>query len=373
MLEHIQKINPTSYDFQPKLKACTAVDLFCGVGGLTYGLSAAGITVAAGLDIDESCQFPYERNNNSKFICKSIKDISGLDLLKLFPEGHIKVLVGCAPCQDFSRYSRAKRAEGSTRWELLKEFGRIVRELQPEVVSIENVPEIESHVVYKDFINLLDELGYKIAPNRAYCPEYGVAQTRERTVLLASKLGEISLIKPIIEDPQKYPTVFTAIGNMEKLEAGTISSDDPLHRSPNLSELNLMRIKHSKPGGTWRDWPNKLIAKCHKQKNGSTYSGVYGRMEWDKPSPTLTTQFFGYGSGRFGHPEQDRAISLREGALLQSFPKQYIFVEPKQKIIFNKIGRMIGNAVPPRLGVAIGQSIRDHIEEWRQKNVQTTN
>jgi len=130
--------------------------------------------------------------------------------------------------------------------------------------------------------------------------------------------------------------------------------------APSLSPLNLRRIKASRPGGTWRNWPPELQAACHRKTTGATYPSVYGRMEWDRPAPTITTQCFGYGNGRFGHPEQDRAISLREAAMLQTFPEMYAFAPPGASIKFNKMGRLIGNAVPVRLGEVIAQSLIGH-------------
>lgn len=360
--------DPTRYDIKNPLENCTAIDLFCGAGGLTYGLNAAGISVSAGVDIDENCRFPYEENNASSFLHRDIATLSGEELSQYYPSGNLKVLMGCAPCQDFSRYSRAKRADGSERWSLLNEFSRLLIELEPEVVSMENVVEIQFHPIYDVFLMKLTELGYQYQVTRAYCPAYGVPQTRERIVVLASKLAPISLVQPNFDSPQNYPTLQDAIGTMEELSAGASSPSDPLHRSSKLSQTNLKRISHSLPGGTWRDWPEELRCDCHRKKGGETYCGVYGRMEWGKPAPTLTTQFFGYGNGRFGHPTQDRAISLREGAILQSFPRHYRFVPSEKNVGFSAVGRMIGNAVPPRLGLAVGESIRQHIEDWRAHN-----
>ncbi len=118
-----------------------------------------------------------------------------------------------------------------------------------------------------------------------------------------------------------------------------------------------------RPDGTWRDWPEELVTECHRRETGRGYASVYGRMAWDRPSPTITTQFYGFGNGRFGHPEQDRAISLREGAILQSFPKDYVFIRPIDEIHFTRIGRLIGNAVPFALARAIARSIRAHLEK----------
>jgi DNA (cytosine-5)-methyltransferase 1 len=182
-------------------------------------------------------------------------------------------------------------------------------------------------------------------------------------VLLASKLGNINLI-PATHEPENFKTVKSAIGDLEELKAGSSSKIDRLHRSAGLSEKNLQRIKKSKPGGSWRDWERDLRATCHKKESGSTYSSVYARMAWNKPSPTITTQFFSYGTGRFGHPEQDRALSIREGALLQTFPKKYKFIQPGFPVDVLRLGKHIGNAVPVKLGEIIGKSIIKHLEDY---------
>ena len=137
-----------------------------------------------------------------------------------------------------------------------------------------------------------------------------------------------------------------------------------MHRSSKLSKTNRERIGQSIPGGTWRDWDEKLKVSCHNKKSGLTYPSVYGRMKWDEPSPTITTQFYGYGNGRFGHPEQNRAISLREGAILQSFPNDYIFIDERHPAKKRELGIHIGNAVPVELGRAIGISIQRHLQEY---------
>jgi DNA (cytosine-5)-methyltransferase 1 len=157
-------------------------------------------------------------------------------------------------------------------------------------------------------------------------------------------------------------TVREAIGHLPALNAGDTYEGDAMHRACKLSPLNVRRIRASQPGGNWRDWPTGLVAACHRQESGQTYPSVYGRMEWDRPSPTITTQFFGFGNGRFGHPEQDRAITLREGAILQSFPEDYEFAPEDQATSFATLGRLIGNAVPVRLGEAIGRSINKHLQ-----------
>ena len=195
----------------------------------------------------------------------------------------------------------------------------------------------------------------------AFAPAYGIPQKRKRLLLLASKLGEISFEEEL--EKENYPTVRQAIGNLPKLEAGQTNSDDPLHTARNLTKVNLQRIKSSKPGGTWREWDEKLLPNCYKKSSGKSFGSVYGRLEWDKPSSTITTQFPGYGNGRFGHPEQNRALSLREGAILQSFPRDYEFIQDAKKFSTQKIAMQIGNAVPPKLGEVIGKSILIHLEK----------
>ena len=340
----------------------STVDLFCGAGGLTYGFEQAGLPVKAGYDIDPACKFPYEQNNKAKFILQDVGNVTGSDLAKYFSGSSIRVLAGCAPCQPFSSYSR-RYNDKESKWKLLRDFARLVEECQPEIVSMENVLQLKHHEVFQEFIEKLEKLSYSFESCEVNCLDYGIPQSRKRLVLLASKFGKINLISPT-HSLERYKTVRKAIEHLEPLSAGQASKTDRLHQCSKLSELNLRRIRASKPGGTWRDWSQELVAKCHLKKSDKTYPGVYGRMEWDKPSPTITTQCFGFGNGRFGHPEQDRVISLREAALLQTFPADYEFVAPDEPLKLSHIGRLIGNAVPVKLGQVIAQSILNHIDQF---------
>ncbi len=341
-------------------KPIVAVDLFCGAGGLTRGLLDAGIPVFAGYDIDATCKYAYEHNNKgARFHCDSVANLTFGDFEEMFQGVETKVLVGCAPCQPFSKYTQGQNTKEDAKWGLLHEFARLVNEGLPEIISMENVPELMRHEVFQDFVDSLSQSGYSVSYREVYCPDYGIPQQRRRLVLLASRLGLISLRKP---DPKgTAKTVRQTISHLPPLGAGCVSKDR-FHRASRLSELNERRMKHSRPGGCWRDWPEELVAECHKTEMGKNYPSVYGRMDWDAPSPTITTQFFGYGNGRFGHPDQDRAISLREGALLQTFPESYEFVPKDQPVVFSHTGKMIGNAVPVRLGEVIGASILEHLE-----------
>ena len=356
---------------KPVTQRAVAVDLFCGIGGLTYGLERAGIPVVAGVDIDSTCAGTYNHNTHSRFICDDIRAISAHFIRALYPQDCIKVLVGCAPCQPFSSYSQRyidNRAHDD-KWKLLNSFSRIIEELLPDVISMENVPQLSKETVFENFLNTLKKLDYFISWRIVNAAEYGVPQERKRLVLLASRFGQIKMINPEYAKPH-FRTVRQAINELPPIDAGGIDISDPLHRCSKLSEKNILRIRQSIPGGTWEDWDVELKLRCHQKKSGRSYKAVYGRMEWDKPAPTITTQFYGYGNGRFGHPEQDRALSLREGALLQSFPLTYDFLSANGKFNMAQLGEHIGNAVPVLLAEAIGKSITSHIRGLtNEKNI----
>ena len=335
-----------------------AVDLFCGAGGMTHGLRRGGIDVALGVDVDENCRYPIEHNNDTKFLNA---DVSGLDpgvILREFEKADVSLLVGCAPCQPFSTYSQGARAGSrSGDWNLVDEFARLIEITRPDLVGMENVPALRHQTVFETFLSSLTDydVGYWVVD----CSQLGVPQVRKRLVLIASRLGPVAPL----ELTGKCKTVGDSIKYLPEIEAGESDPDDPIHKACRLSPLNLLRIQHSLPGGTWRDWPEDLRAGCHAKESGKTYPSVYGRMTWDDLAPTITTQCFGYGNGRFGHPEQDRAISLREASILQTFPDQYQFVKEGERIMFARLGRLIGNAVPVKVGEAIAISLVEHVGE----------
>lgn len=338
-----------------------AADLFCGVGGLTHGLARAGIRVRLGVDLDPACRFPLETNNEAKFLEADVSQLLPADILSAFGDSDLTLLAGCAPCQPFSTYSRSVRpGEPKGDWRLLSSFSDLVLSTRPTLVTMENVPPLRERRVFSDFTDALRGTGYHLDFDVVDGCRIGLPQRRRRLVLVASLLGPIAIpeaFEPVV-------TVRDAISGLPTIRAGMSDPGDPLHASASLSELNLARMRHSKPGGTWRDWPEEIVAACHRRKSGSTYPSVYGRMEWDRPAPTVTTQCFGFGNGRFGHPEQDRAISLREAALLQSFPRDYEFAPEGAAVNFSALGRLIGNAVPVLLGEFIGRVFVKHVEEY---------
>lgn len=353
----------TMSSFQIHIPNIEVVDLFCGIGGLSFGMKSKGLQIKAGYDLDGSCKYAYETNNSATFHYQNIKYVSAEDINSNYSDNCIRVLAGCAPCQPFSSYSFKNKNKDPNKYDLLYEFGRLVREVKPDIVTMENVTQILSFKekpVLQDFIECLEECGYWVEVNKVFCPQYGIPQSRKRLVLLASRLGEIKLIPPT-HNKETYITVRDTIGNLPKLSSGEIDKNDPLHRAKDLSPLNLKRIQHTPYGGSWRDWPDDLVLKCHKTTGGKSFGSVYGRMIWDAPSPTMTTQCTGLGNGRFGHPTQDRAISIREAALLQTFPITYKFFPDEKSVAITKASRYIGNAVPPKLGEVIADSIINHI------------
>lgn len=287
-----------------------AVDLFCGIGGLTYGLGLSGVEVKAGFDIDESCRHAYEANNRgSEFVAADVRDIGPGHIAPYYADADVSVLVGCAPCQPFSAHTRKLKRDADC--SLIRVYADLVEEVRPDVVSMENVPGLVRHEAFGDFLAALERSGYwwrdwAIVP----CADYGVPQSRRRLVLLASKLGDISLPKP---ERRRRTTVADFIQCLPPIGDGEAHPGDPAHVALTLSDTNKRRIRQSRPGGSWKDWDDDIVSACHRE---SYYPAPYGRMSWDGLAPTITTQFCYYSTGRFGHPEQDRAISvrLREGA-----------------------------------------------------------
>jgi DNA (cytosine-5)-methyltransferase 1 len=347
-------------------KQIGVIDLFCGIGGLSHGMYKKGFEILGGYDIDGSCRYAFESNNKSKFYSSDVAVLTGDHLRNVFGNIPVKILAGCAPCQPFSSYAFKNKEKDSSKYDLLYQFSRLVEEANPDIVTMENVSQILSFKqkpVLNDFIQKLEKLGYNVCYKIIYCPDYGIPQTRKRLVLLASKHGKIDLVPPT-HKPENYITVRKVIKDLPALRAGEICKTDSLHRARNLSDLNLRRIKATKINGTWTDWPDELKLECHKKESGKSFKSVYGRMDWDKPAPTMTTLCTGLGNGKFGHPEQNRAITPREAAMFQTFPKSYKFFSPSDEVSITKASRYIGNAVPPVLGKITAESIIIHLRNY---------
>jgi DNA (cytosine-5)-methyltransferase 1 len=337
----------------------SAVDLFCGAGGLTHGLLLAGIDVAAGIDADGSTKHAYTANNaRARFLKWNVTYKTSSQVRKLFDRKKYRLLAGCAPCQPFSKLTNGIERHRS--WDLLDNFARYIKKISPDLVTMENVPELayRGSEVFDHFRETLENRGYHVDWDIVNCKDYGAPQSRKRLVLVASLLGEIKVPK----GRRKAKTVRTAIGKLAKLSSGETDPADPLHTAALLSPLNLQRVRATPhDGGTKDAWPKRLLLDCHQTARGARYHSIYGRMWWNRPAPTMTTLCNGIGNGRFGHPEQDRAITLREAALLQSFPPSYEFWPENETLNRKAVARMIGNAVPPALGRALGKALLDHV------------
>lgn len=339
------------------------VDLFCGIGGLSYGLKSNGFIIKGGFDLDGTCQYAYEHNNEAPFFNQDIKTVTGEQIKSLYSKNAIKVLAGCAPCQPFSSMSHSKKEKDPNKYDLLYEFGRLIRDVKPDIVTMENVSQIVSFKlkpVFPDFLSLLEALNYFVTYKVVYCPDYGIPQTRKRLALIAAKSKKIEFIPPT-HKKEEYVTVGDVIRDLPPIKAGERDPHDPLHRAVSLSPLNMRRMLATPYGGSWNDWPEELLLECHKKDSGKTYGSVYGRMVWEKPASTMTTECTGFGNGRFAHPEQNRAITPREAAIFQTFPMAFRFFENEDSVSITKAARYIGNAVPPKLGEVIAKSILKEI------------
>lgn len=354
-----------------------AIDLFCGVGGVTRGLLDAGIDVVGGFDIEPSAQKAYEENNkrpngeNAKYFLQSVTELKKKQIFDLVgtksqrkKEGKKFLLAGCAPCQPFSLKNKNRGKKEDERVTLITYFANLIRDTNPDFVFMENVAGLEKFEPdnFKYFTDILKKKGYKWDKQIVNALHYGVPQNRKRFVLLASKKGDVKIPEGEYDGVSKsYKTVGDVIRNLDPIKAGESHPTIPNHKTCRLEEINLTRIRAtSKDGGSRKEWDMSLWLKCHLDGKGNpkeVHTDTYGRMAWDKPAPTLTTKFFSYSTGRYGHPEQDRAISLREGAILQSFPENYIFFENRTE----KVARQIGNAVPPKMAEAFGKYFLDSI------------
>lgn len=351
------------------LSEVKVVDLFCGIGGMTHGFEKEGFNVVAGIDIDDTCEFGYKHNNKAKFIHKNISQVEKKELLDMFGDASLKILIGCAPCQPYSGLNN-KKGKGRDKTPLEK-FAKLIESTKPDIVSMENVRGLankEKYPEFKNFLMTLKKNGYNTSYKVIDASDYGVPQRRHRLVLLASKLGNISLVSPTHLD--RKITVRETIGNLEKIKDGETSLTDRLHKARKLNEINKKRIRATrKDGGNSKTWDISLLPDCYKKDSGKTYRNtVYGRMKWDEPAPTMTTQCIGLGNGRFGHPEQDRAITLREAALFQTFPIDYQFVPDDSEMVIKNVAKFIGNAVPVKLGSIIAQSIKAHLNYYGRRS-----
>lgn len=389
-----------------------AVDFFCGAGGTARGLIDAGGYLIAGIDKDPRCEKTFVDNNANIYLDESDPHYLTSDIFprsKDYPAGQQKELFGrltylishyrkgcpgvpllfaiCAPCQPFTRVSRKeltteRRAARKRDSNLLHEALKFVRRFRPELVLSENVSGINNPQyggIWESFKKGLDCLGYVTGSKVVCASRFGIPQNRKRSILLAAKRDRVGedhmaglwpkeLFVPAF-DPDAEPTsVKQAIGHLPSIKAGELHPEVPNHRARSLSDLNQRRLEAAKPGLSNAYMENTvygdLSLKCHRDVNERLgqrcFTDVYTRMHPDRPSPTITTKCHSISNGRFGHfdRKQLRGISLREAAILQSFPEDYVFYPVDQ---IGPIARMIGNAVPPRLAAFYAKYLANSI------------
>ena len=339
-------------------------DFFSGCGGSTRGFADAGIEPLLAIDWDSDAAATYRLNfPETTFLERDILSLSVDEVEEaLPPRGEsIRLFAGCAPCQPFSGHRHGPTALDKRSF-LLLEFLRFVKASNPELIFVENVPGMQrlstSRGPLAEFVEEVSKT-HDVSVDIISSADYGIPQTRRRLVLVASRLGPIKLPLPThgLETGEPHSTIRDWIGSLPPIEAGQEDSEISNHRAMMLSDLNLKRIRATPEGGDRRDWPRRLWPDCH-QGGFDGHTDVYGRLRWDSPAPTLTTKCLSYSNGRFGHPSQDRALSAREAAGLQTFPNSFRFTGS-----LTSQGKQIGNAVPVLLAEHFGRHLMRHVAE----------
>jgi DNA (cytosine-5)-methyltransferase 1 len=330
-------------------------DFFSGCGGASQGFQDAEMEIRLGIDNDPDASATFRTNfPESFFINDNISDIKPKDIEYCINNSNKMLFCGCAPCQPFSKQNNFKSLNDD-RINLLLELTRFIKFFRPDFIFVENVPGIQYFKIPSSplelFLTSLHKYGYKKPCFKVIsAAEYGVPQLRKRLIIIAALNHEISFPEPTHGKSEKQPfsPIKDWILGLPKLKAGETNRHDPDHCSTRLSLLNLKRIQMTPEGGGRKDWPDYLKLKCHKDHIGHT--DVYGRLSYNKLSSTLTTKCCSYSNGRYGHPTEDRAISVREAACIQTFPRNFSFVGS-----LTAKARQVGNAVPPLLAKRIGQ------------------
>ncbi|WP_409440247.1 DNA cytosine methyltransferase [Psychromonas sp. GE-S-Ul-11] len=345
-----------------------AVDFFCGGGGMSCGMLQAGIEVLGGIDYEIACKGTYEKNIiGAKFIHADVFELKEETIqnnLGLEKNDDSLILIGCSPCQFWSIINTDKKKSEKSK-SLLVEFERFVKFLNPGYVVVENVPGVlkrKEESGLDKFITWLEVNGFKVHFEIHNTYDFGVPQNRKRFTLVANRVNDKQVFPKKVKDRKTVADVLGVKNGFKKIEAGTVDETEFLHTVSNIAPITLKRLlKVKKNGGNRLDFADdpELQLPCFVGKDKS-FMDTFGRLSWDKPANTITTKFYSVSNGRFAHPEENRALSLREGATLQSFPKNYKFFGSSVAAI----ARQIGNAVPPEYARQIGLAI---IENYHGK------
>lgn len=346
---------------QQSLPNFTAIDLFCGCGAVTQGLKGIFKVIVA-VDNNPYASESYRKNHPEvKFFEEDITELDTSKILPAIGDQRIDLMVVCAPCQPFSSQSNSKKSDD--RVYLILQACRFAKILKPKLIFFENVKGIISSQhsnITEKLKNDLKYLGYEywLGPLDVDVADYGVPQRRKRCIMIAShKEKDLPVLPDPISPEGRRVKVIDAIGDLPPLSSGERSNDDPLHFARKHKPIALKRFAHiKKDGGSRFDLPQDLVLECHKGHKG--HPDVYGRMAWKEVAPTLTTGCTDVTRGRFLHPRDDRAITLREAARLQTFPDTYIFKGSPQEI-----ARQIGNAVPVKFARIIGHAMEESLTE----------
>lgn len=351
----------------------SAIDLFAGGGGLTVGLKDAGYRVLAAVEIDPNAFSTYTANHSDVLALKQdITSVTGESLTKQLRKKSLRLdlLAGCPPCQGFSSLTSKYKREDA-RNDLIFEMSRLAKELRPKALMLENVPGLsqKGRVKFDRFLSEIRDLGYMPTFDVLQVADFGVPQYRRRLVMLAGHGFEIPMPipthsqRPLKGKQKPWITVKMALKGLRKPIGMSAARNAEGIRKANwhvvrdLSALNLARIKIALPGKSWTSIPSRLRPDCHKGAYRG-FSNVYGRMEWGNISPTITGGCTTFSKGRFGHPVQDRTISVREAARLQTFPDSYIFDTPYMEHACN----IIGNALPCAFAAAVAKHCGRYIQ-----------
>lgn len=346
-----------------------AIDLFSGGGGLSLGLKQAGFLVSAAVEIDAVASTTYEKNHSKTILfSKDIRLISGAELLATSPTNKIDLIAACPPCQSFSSLT-SKYSKKDSRDELINEFARIVKEILPQTIMMENVPGLtkKGKHLFDPVIEEFRLMGYHIDYKLLEVADYGIPQRRKRLVVLGSLNGTISIPPPShgeVTTSRKIKPWVTVREALAGLPAPIPLSESKKSGGPknyqwnvirDISDLNKERLRALPEGSDRTGLPMHLRPECHKGDFG--FTNVYGRMAWDKPSPTITGGCTTPSKGRFGHPSEIRTISVREAARLQTFPDEYVF----DTDFVDKACLIIGNALPPKFAEKMAKACATHI------------
>ena len=348
-------------------KPVKVFDFFCGCGGASSGFRSSGMNVALGLDNDPDAERSFRLNfPDATFFGDDIADVpeSALDATVDACKDHPLLFNACAPCQPFSRQRRSNSTSDDGRTRLLDHVLRFVGRYRPELVFSENVPGLRDdscgREIFERLVATLQQMGYATTHNVIRSQEYGVPQHRARLVLLASVFGPVSFASRThgADTPHtRLSTVGEWISALPAIAAGEAHPSVPNHRAAKLSSLNMQRIRSTPPGGGWQDLPSELRPRSRRSGFGG-FTDVYGRLRWDAPAPALTTRCISFSNGRFGHPFQDRAISVREAACLQTLPLGFVLTGS-----LNSQARQVGNAVPALLAQRFGECFANHLAD----------